>query len=242
MNQVRVPSIALALFWSMLPLGCGEEEPEEVAFSIKSSSITAGAPIADEFTCQGKAFGDGSSPDLSWEGAPDGTLSFAVLLQDHSIWNASQTTADEPDIGDEDPNHSYHWAIWDIPAATTSLPKALPITQFPLGNTAQQMSGGPPFISPGVYGYFGPCPNLMTLAVGAPADAAHNDAFILYALKVAQLTIPTGATLPQIAALFDANKLASVELGFTATATPATCPGFPETNEDTTPSPFANCN
>ncbi len=242
MNQVQVRSFALALLMSTVPTGCGEEDPEEAAFTIKSSSVTAGAPIGDEFTCQGKAFGAGSSPDLSWEGAPEGTLSFAVLLKDQSIWNASQTAADEPDIGDEDPNHSFHWAIWDIPAVTTSLPKALPITQFPLGNTAQQLSGGPPFISPGAYGYFGPCPNLMTLAVGAPADAPHNDAFILYALKVAQLTITAGSTLPQIAALFEFNKLASVELGFTATATPTTCPGFPEENEDTTPSPFANCN
>jgi len=44
---------------------------------------------------------------MSISGAPEGTLSFAILLVDLT-------------------NGFTHWALWDIPAATTTLPADLP--------------------------------------------------------------------------------------------------------------------
>ena len=49
--------------------------------------------------------GDNASPPLEWSGAPEGTNSFAILLED-------------PDA----PGGTFrHWAIYDIPVGTTAL-------------------------------------------------------------------------------------------------------------------------
>jgi len=55
-------------------------------------------------------FGGNVSPEMSWEGAPAGTKSFAILLHDLTNKNA-------------------HWAIWDIPASEMMLPAGLPSTK-----------------------------------------------------------------------------------------------------------------
>ena len=47
------------------------------------------------------------SPEMDWTGAPEGTMSFAVVLSDLT-------------------NGSAHWAIYDIPSSTTGLPRGLP--------------------------------------------------------------------------------------------------------------------
>jgi hypothetical protein len=46
--------------------------------------------------------GAGTSPDLTWTFAPEGTKSFVVLLQDLS-------------------NGTAHWILWNIPATVTKL-------------------------------------------------------------------------------------------------------------------------
>ena len=75
------------------------------------------------------------SPPLAWTAGPSGTMSYAIALVDMS-------------------NSLVHWAIWDIPAATMSLPGNLPTTQMlttPVMAKQVNFSTGD--------GYFGPCPN-----------------------------------------------------------------------------------
>jgi len=45
------------------------------------------------FTCDGRAFGDGSSPALNWSHEPKGTKSYAILLKDLTI-EAGESQAD----------------------------------------------------------------------------------------------------------------------------------------------------
>jgi len=73
------------------------------------------------------------SPQLSWAGAPAGTLSFAVSMFDATMRNT-------------------HWILWDIPATTTMLPASLPrgaMPANPAGATQKSAFGGTP-------GYEGP--------------------------------------------------------------------------------------
>jgi Raf kinase inhibitor-like YbhB/YbcL family protein len=70
--------------------------------TIESSSFKHGGRIPDKHT----ANGEGTSPPLSWSGAPEGTTSFAVICHD------------------PDAPMSYgftHWVIYGIPADATEL-------------------------------------------------------------------------------------------------------------------------
>jgi len=243
MSHFKVPALALAAVAGLLPLACGsdvsESETAEVESAAKkppcemaltSPSFKAGQPLPDRFTCDGHAFGDGSSPELNWSHEPKGTKSYAILLKDVTI-ESGQSNADQ------NPEHPFHWAIWNLKGSSHTLPAALSTAQFPLKG-AQQQNGGPPFISPGTFGYFGPCPNLAVVAFGAPAEV-HNDEFILYAFKDATLVPPPYDPGPdpsaplnpvrQLANFFETHPslLGKAELKFTSDATPATCPGFP---------------
>jgi len=77
-----------------------------MSFSLESSDFTEGGAIPPRSTCEG----DDVSPDLRWSGAPDGTRSFALIV-------------DDPDAPDPaHPKMTYvHWVLYDIPAATTAL-------------------------------------------------------------------------------------------------------------------------
>jgi phosphatidylethanolamine-binding protein (PEBP) family uncharacterized protein len=65
--------------------------------------------------------GDNESPELNWESAPQGTLSFALVLQDLV-------------------NDNVHWVLYDIPAETSGLPSGLPTTS-PLDDPAGAKQG-----------------------------------------------------------------------------------------------------
>ena len=77
-----------------------------MSFSLESSDFTEGGAIPPRSTCEG----DDVSPALRWSGAPDGTRSFALIV-------------DDPDAPDPaHPKMTYvHWVLYDIPAATTAL-------------------------------------------------------------------------------------------------------------------------
>jgi len=214
-----------------LLFGCSSDDSTD-KLVLSSPSIQAGKPLPYEFTCNEKAFGDGSSPELNWSNAPSGTKSYAILLKDLTIESGESA-------GDPNPEHPYHWTLWNIPGSTHKLAASLPIEQSPLtGTDAQQQNGAPPFISAGAYGYFGPCPNLGVVAFGA-APEVHDDEFLVYAFSDATLTPPEYDAGPdpmmplnpvrQLATFFDRHPslLATAELEFTSDATPSTCDGFP---------------
>jgi Raf kinase inhibitor-like YbhB/YbcL family protein len=71
------------------------------AMKLISDSFSAGGRIPAEFTCEGAD----RSPHLAWTGAPAGTRSFALII-------------DDPDA----PGRTWtHWGLYDIPADQTRL-------------------------------------------------------------------------------------------------------------------------
>jgi Raf kinase inhibitor-like YbhB/YbcL family protein len=72
-----------------------------MAFELTSSAFIEGQPIPRKYSDDG----DGVSPPLEWRGAPDGTKSFALIIED-------------PDA----PRGMFrHWAIYNIDAKTDHL-------------------------------------------------------------------------------------------------------------------------
>lgn len=83
--------------------------PDVASFEVTSSDVADGQtlPSAQVSGIMG-AGGDDVSPQLSWSGAPDGTLSFAVTVFDPCAPTASGF---------------WHWAVANIPASVASLPR-----------------------------------------------------------------------------------------------------------------------
>jgi len=114
--------------------GNGDENgapPVEVEMELTSAVFADGGTIPVDYTCDGQDI----SPELSWSGAPEGTQSFALIL-------------DDPDSPGGD---FTHWIIFNIPADTSTLVEA--ISTAPLSVLVGQ--GENDF---GSIGYSGPCP------------------------------------------------------------------------------------
>lgn len=149
-------------------------------FTLTSTAFAASASIPSIHTCDGT----NESPPLAWSDAPAGTQSYAVVMRDLSL-GAS-------------PN--YHWVIYDIPAATTSLPQGVQaVASPPIPSGAKQT-----YWSFGAqYSYLGPC----------PPSGTHDYQFTVYAFATPTLAVGAPGTDPAAAdAVIQANKTASATL------------------------------
>ena len=148
-------------------------------FTLTSPAFGHGAEIPTACTCQGKD----ASPPLAWSGAPAGTRSFALIV-------------DDPDAPDpRAPKMTWvHWVLYDIPPATTQLPEGVATGDLPAG-TRQGTNDWKRT------GYGGPCPPI----------GRHRYFFKLYALDTAlpDLGAPTKARLEQA---MEGHVLARAEL------------------------------
>jgi Raf kinase inhibitor-like YbhB/YbcL family protein len=107
-----------------------------MALLLTSPAFAAGGPIPREYTCDGAD----RSPPLEWTGAPAGTKSFALIV-------------DDPDAPDpKAPKTTWvHWVLYDIPVATAGLPAAVTASDLPPGTREGTNSWKRA-------GYGGPCP------------------------------------------------------------------------------------
>jgi len=146
---------------------------------IESSSFAPGGEIPPLHTCEGKD----TSPPLAWSGAPPGTLSLALIV-------------DDPDAPDpKAPRMIWvHWVLYDVPANTTSLPEGIAPAALPAG-TREGLNDWKRT------GYGGPCPPI----------GRHRYFHKLYALDVAlgDLARPTKARLEEA---MQGHVLAKAEL------------------------------
>jgi Raf kinase inhibitor-like YbhB/YbcL family protein len=84
-----------------------------MAFSISSPAFAAGDSIPDRFSKDG----GNASPPLQWSDVPEGTRSFALLVED-------------PDA----PSGTFrHWAVYDIPADRQGLDEGVDVSAFGRG-------------------------------------------------------------------------------------------------------------
>jgi Raf kinase inhibitor-like YbhB/YbcL family protein len=103
------------------------------AMTLTSTAWPDGGAIPATYT----QTGDDMSPPLAWSGAPDGVVSYVLLMHD----------ADAP-IGNGT-DDLLHWLVWNIPAAVTSLREHTPaMAQWPDG-TRQISATGPYYRGPG---------------------------------------------------------------------------------------------
>lgn len=113
--------------------------------TVTSATFTAGStlPATTIFNSFGCTGGD-QSPDLTWTAGPAGTVSYAVTIFD----------PDAPtNVG------FWHWLVYNIPAATTSLPANIPPTGTAAAGGGTLPAGALQAMDDyGIQGYGGPCP------------------------------------------------------------------------------------
>ena len=108
--------------WTLIPiifLAAGGPAAAPLArFALTSPSFSPGAGIPRRHTCDGEDV----SPALAWSGVPEGTKSFALIV-------------DDPDAPDPRAPKTVwvHWVLYDLPAGTDSLPPGLTTRTLPKG-------------------------------------------------------------------------------------------------------------
>lgn len=194
-------------------------------FSISSPNFDDGDALPDEYTCEGKPFGEGYSPNLVWEGAPEGTLSYGIIFRDIDVLNGDPAFT----------FRAYHWSAWNIPASVTEIPEHMSAEEAPPAlSGGKQYRGGPPHEAGPEF--FGPCPSWNTFCSDAPRVTDHYE-IVLYAFDIEE-QVPPDMPTPgpgvnygmNLEAYFEANAVAKTVLRATSDAAPtefANCPPPP---------------
>lgn len=107
-----------------------ERSPLSTVLRVRSPAFSAGGMIPATYTCDDR----NASPPLSWDRGPDGTVAYALIM-------------DDPDA----PAGTWvHWVVWNI--SDTSLVEGM--TPVPVGPTGIRQGKN----SWHTRGYGGPCP------------------------------------------------------------------------------------
>jgi len=150
-----------------------------MSFTLSSPAFDPGGEIPLRFTCEGEDV----SPALAWSGAPAGTRSFALVV-------------DDPDAPDPAaPQRTWvHWVLYDLPPDATGLAEGVASGALPPGTREGRNDWRRT-------GWGGPCPPI----------GRHRYFFKLFALDVElpDLGAPDAAALERAVA---GHVLARAEL------------------------------
>jgi Raf kinase inhibitor-like YbhB/YbcL family protein len=159
----------------LLPVAGGGE----MSLSITSTAFSPNGEIPRRFTCEGEDL----SPPLAWTGAPAGTKSFALVV-------------DDPDAPDPAAPKTIwvHWVLYDLPAGATGLADGVAPAALPAGaregvNDWKRTGWGGPCPPIGRHRYFFKLFALDTTLgdLGRPTRAALEKAMAGHVLARAEL-------------------------------------------------------
>ena len=145
--------------------------PRVPSFIVTSTTVSDGDawPAEQMSGLFGVPAGRDISPQLSWSDAPEGTKSYAVTVYD-------------PDAPTGSGSGFWHWAVADIPATVTQLPR-VPVTR----------PSGPAAVSTARFSLRLGRPAIRRLGVGAVGVRQHQGALRQHRPHLPSADIGTGA-------------------------------------------------
>jgi len=177
--SVFILSIAVPLM-AQAPAGQRGGAPAAPAMTLTVTGFADGADIPVMFSqaAPGAAPGEGTSPAIAWANVPEGTQSFVLNMRDLDVARNKGT------------DDQAHWVVWNIPAATTSLPEGVPKGSQRPDGSFQISATGPVYRGPGA-GAAGPRHHYMfeiyaldtKLDVQPTADAFETRANVMKAMQ-----------------------------------------------------------
>jgi len=177
--RTRIVLLSAAILGSASAAAAADE------FILRSQNLGTNASIAPaQVYNQGDCHGGNVSPQLSWSGAPEGTLSYGVTMFD---------------LDANDGRGWWHWALFDIDAKTTSLASGAGAGADggPLGGVSASNSFGD-------LGYSGPCP---------PKDEKmHRYVVTVYALGTDHLGLAKASDAQTVQQALQSKALATATL------------------------------
>ena len=145
-------------------------------FQLTSPAFSDGGVMPVAFSC---ADPNAGSPPLQWSNAPEGTVSFAVIMHDLDT---------APAKGSMDVTH---WIFWNIPAGTSSIAAGVKPDSSPDGMRQGKNIHGE-------NGYRPACP--------PPGAVPHHYVFEIFALNT-NLDLPAGSTRSELLAAMDGHVI-----------------------------------
>ncbi|WP_226667382.1 YbhB/YbcL family Raf kinase inhibitor-like protein [Microbulbifer aggregans] len=154
-------------------------------FTLSSTTLKPGGQLTNAqlyygFGCSG----ENVSPQLSWQGAPEDTKSYAVVMHDPDAPTGSGW---------------WHWVVFNIPTSVTELPEGAGDPKA--GLIPEAIQSRTDFGSPG---YGGACP--------PQGHGDHRYQFKVFALKTEQLPLDENSPAAMVGYYINANKLAEAQL------------------------------
>ena len=170
----------VAPLMAQAPAGQPGGAPAAPAMTLTVTGFADGADIPVKFSqaAPGAAPGEGTSPAIAWANVPEGTQSFVLNMRDLDVARNKGT------------DDQAHWVVWNIPAATTSLPEGVPKGSQRPDGSFQISATGPVYRGPGA-GANGPRHHYMfeiyaldtKLDVQPTADAFETRANVMKAMQ-----------------------------------------------------------
>lgn len=162
-------------------------------FTLTSPDHEDAAVFAPEVTCEACGFNADQMvmPGLEWTEGPPGTMSYAMVFVDSTLFAMNDPLGN-------------HWAIWNIPASTLSLPKSMKTANIPQGATQTA-------------NFLGPCPSFG-------GTQTHDYEFALYAMPTATVEFDSQgqgtAVVGRAIEAFEAQNLGKAVLTGSSSAAP----------------------
>jgi Raf kinase inhibitor-like YbhB/YbcL family protein len=170
---------ACVLLWPALAMAQNQPTPSaKPGLTLATTAFDDGGIIPNRYTAA--AAGTPVSPALQWSYVPEGTVSFALILDDPDTAHSKGT------------EEVLHWLIFNIPATARSLPEGVPNSaQLPDGSIQAKNTRG-------AIGYMG---------MGAPAAGPyHHYTYQLFALDT-KLDLGPDATRTDVLKAMDGHIL-----------------------------------
>jgi Raf kinase inhibitor-like YbhB/YbcL family protein len=172
-------SIATMGMMAQAPAPAAPRPPAKPGLTLTTTAFEDGGIIPNKYTIAASPAA-AVSPELTWTHVPDGTVSFALILQDPDT-SLTKTT-----------DEVIHWVIFNIPGTATGLPEGVPnVAQLPDGSVQAMNRGRKP-------GYMG-------MGMG-PAGPYHHYTWELFALDT-KLTLGPDATRADVLAAMNGHIL-----------------------------------